>query len=255
MLEPEQEELLVLLVEAGRNVPQNKRESFWAMESGNDTVISHPGFARPPIKTYKSNVPFLLTEELLTLSQPRTGKGKFEFEITPKGFKYYEYLKQRITQPLHRVETEVRSYFSTSQFQEKHPKAYKKWLDAEEMLWKSDSEQQLTVIGHLCREAMQEFADSIIRQYQLSESSVDKAKTVIRIRRVLNLKKESLGQTEKPFLDALLPYWGTVSDLIQRQEHGAQKEGKPLVWEDGRRVVFQTAIVMFEIDRALARSQ
>jgi hypothetical protein len=39
---------------------------------------------------------------------------------------------------------------------------------------------------------------------------------------------------------------------VQRQEHGAQKEGRPLVWEDGRRVVFQTAIVMFELDRALS---
>lgn len=48
-------------------------------------------------------------------------------------------------------------------------------------------------------------------------------------------------------LDALVVYWGTVSDLIQRQEHGAQKEGEALRWEDGRRVVFQTAVVMFEI--------
>jgi hypothetical protein len=49
-------------------------------------------------------------------------------------------------------------------------------------------------------------------------------------------------------------YWGTVNDLIQRQEHGAQREGGALAWEDGRRVVFQTAIVMFEIDRSLSPS-
>ena len=48
-----------------------------------------------------------------------------------------------------------------------------------------------------------------------------------------------------------MTYWGTVSDLVQRQEHGAQREGKQLVWEDARRVVFQTANVMFEIDRSL----
>jgi hypothetical protein len=46
-------------------------------------------------------------------------------------------------------------------------------------------------------------------------------------------------------------YWGTVSDLVQRQEHGAQKQGAELTWEDARRVVFQTAIVMYEVSRAL----
>jgi hypothetical protein len=38
---------------------------------------------------------------------------------------------------------------------------------------------------------------------------------------------------------------------FKRQEHGGQKEGRPLTWEDARRVVFQTLIVMYEIDRAL----
>lgn len=52
-------------------------------------------------------------------------------------------------------------------------------------------------------------------------------------------------------LDALLVYWGAVNDLIQRQEHGATKEGEALRWEDGRQVVFQTAVVMFEIARAI----
>jgi hypothetical protein len=52
-------------------------------------------------------------------------------------------------------------------------------------------------------------------------------------------------------LKALLAYWGTVNDLVQRQEHGGQKEREPLKWEDGRRVVFQTAVVMFEIARVV----
>jgi hypothetical protein len=52
-------------------------------------------------------------------------------------------------------------------------------------------------------------------------------------------------------LEALVPFRGTVSDLVQRQEHGGQREGAPLRWEDGRRLVFQTAVIMFEIDSAL----
>jgi hypothetical protein len=73
------------------------------------------------------------------------------------------------------------------------------------------------------------------------------------MRAVLNHRKGNMGDKERACLDALLVYWGTVIDLIQREEHGGQKEGTPLVWEDGRRVVFQLAVVMFEIDRSLAR--
>jgi hypothetical protein len=55
-------------------------------------------------------------------------------------------------------------------------------------------------------------------------------------------------------LDALVTYWGTVSDLVQRQEHGAAKEGEPIGREDARVTVFQTAMVMFECSRALDRA-
>lgn len=78
---------------------------------------------------------------------------------------------------------------------------------------------------------------------------LDKAKTVSRLRTVLGERK--LSEKLRAFLDALITYWGTVSDLVQRQEHGALREGEPLKWIDARRVVFQTAIVMLEIDAAL----
>jgi hypothetical protein len=132
--------------------------------------------------------------------------------------------------------------------------AYQKWLQAESILWSSDSEQQLTSIGHLCREALQEFATALVDHYQPPNVDSDKAHTVARLKAILNLSRDQLVSTEKPFLDALVAYWGTVSDIIQRQEHGGQKEGRPLVWEDARRVVFQTAILMFEIDNSLLRT-
>jgi len=51
--------------------------------------------------------------------------------------------------------------------------------------------------------------------------------------------------------EALIVYWGTVADLTQRQEHGAQRDQAPLTWEDSRRVVTQTLMVMYELDREL----
>jgi len=148
----------------------------------------------------------------------------------------------------------VRQYLDADRFQRRYPEAYGKWAEAEELLWSSESESQFTTIGHLCREAMQEFAGALVRQHQMHDADPDKAHTIARIRCLLDSKKEQLGSTEMPFLDALLSYWRTVSNLAQRQEHGGQREGKPLVWEDARRVVFQCAVVMFEIDSALSRS-
>jgi hypothetical protein len=46
----------------------------------------------------------------------------------------------------------------------------------------------------------------------------------------------------------LLDYWETVVDLTNRQEHG-----RDLTADDSRAVVFQTMLVMREVDLALSR--
>ncbi len=46
-----------------------------------------------------------------------------------------------------------------------------------------------------------------------------------------------------------MSYWGTVSDLAQRQEHAAEREGEALTADDARRVVWYSALVMYELDR------
>jgi hypothetical protein len=96
-------------------------------------------------------------------------------------------------------------------------------------------------------------ADALIKRHNISDTQPDKTKTAARVRAVFNAFSAKLGDKEKAFLEALLNYWGTIADLTQRQEHGAQKEGRLFIWEDARRVVFQTLLVMFEIDRAISR--
>ena len=78
----------------------------------------------------------------------------------------------------------------------------------------------------------------------------------IGIERKITVKKYAIvgvGGRSKMFLDALLEYWKTVSSLVQRQEHGAQREKENLIWADGRRDVCQTLLVMYEVDKALSR--
>ena len=115
------------------------------------------------------------------------------------------------------------------------PDAYSRWLKAEQNLWSAEDEPALTEIGHVCREAMQSFSLRLAEGAGTTGVSTDPAKTVERVRAVLS--EANLGSSHRAMLDALLVYWGTVSDIVQRQEHGSGKEGDPLTWEDARRVV------------------
>jgi hypothetical protein len=157
-------------------------------------------------------------------------------------------------QPLERVQNVYREYIASASFQRRYPAAYAKWSQAEALLWSSNSVASFTTIGHLTREAMQEFATVLVERFHPTGVEAIPAKTVSRIRAVLDSRSASIGTTAKGFYDTLLAYWGTVSDLVQRQEHGAQREKAALVWSDARRVVFHVAIVMFEIDQALSNS-
>jgi hypothetical protein len=248
---PEQEELLKQLVEASRNVPRDQRQKFHCLSGLDGDQILHPGIPDRQLPVYAGDIDTLANEGLLNLMYSHQ-RGVRSFDVSPMGFRLYEELQHRSGAPAQQIEAELKRYLDSDAFQRSYPQAHRKWAEAAERLWASDSQQQLTTIGHLCREAMQEFATALVSRYQPLGVDANKAHDVARIRAVLDQQASKVGTTLAPFLGALLAYWGAVSDLVQRQEHGAQKEGTPLVWEDGRRAVFQTAIVMFEIDRALS---
>jgi hypothetical protein len=248
LLEQEQEDLLKALVEAVRNVHRDQRQKFLFLKTLGPDFVRHPGLPDQNLPIYEGDLDVLEREGLLNVTYLTHG---LSFDVSPLGFRHYEEMQRRFGAPAQQVEEELMRYLDAEVFQRSHPVAHQKWSEAADRLWASDSQQQLTTIGHLCREAMQEFATALVDRHQPPGVDTDKAHDVARIRDVLNQHASKLGTTAVPFLDALITYWGTVSDLVQRQEHGAKKEGRPLVWEDGRRVVFQTAIVMFEVDRAL----
>lgn len=246
LLEKEQEDLLIALVEAARRQPRNERNKFMVSMSLTTTdIIGLEDFPHP----YKGDVETLARSGLLNASN--TSKGTLTFDVAPLGFRYYEHLMKSRGSAAERVETNVMGYLGTSGFQQRHPEAFAKWQQAEELLWSSNSEMQHTAVGHHCREAMQLFATSLVNRYQLPEVESDPAKTVSRLRAVLNQAKLVASAGIIEMLDALVVYWGTTSDLAQRQGHGGQKEGAVLTREDSRRLVFHSAIVMIEFDRVL----
>lgn len=248
LLEEEQKGLLVQLVEAARSVARSDRQKFLMSESTEGAALLHPGLPGN-LEVYSGDMEALADVGLLRRSNG--SRGNSLFDVTPSGFKYFGYLKQVVEDPIARVETATRAFLEADVFRHRYPMAYEKWQQAEKRLWPSDSERELTTIGHLCREAVQEFAEELLRHHEVAASS-EKSHTVARIKTVLEAAKSDVGVTKLAFLEALLAYWGTINDLIQRQEHGGQKEGEPLRWEDARLVVFQTLLVMYEVDRAVS---
>lgn len=249
ILLPEQRDLLIALGEAARNIPKNKRLKFKFNESTTESWIVHWSIPNWSLDCYEGDLEILVSRGFLNPHYDANGISAFD--INPEGFMYYEGIKRLAGEAPKRVQQSVVEYLSTDQFQNRHSKAFQKWQAAEQLLWNTDSDEQLSAIGHFCREAVQEFAESLVVQFKLSDAPEDKALTKLRLKAVVKRQSSAIPSTALPFLDALIVYWETIIDLVQRQAHAGQREKEPLVWEDARRLVFQTGIVMFEIDRIL----
>jgi hypothetical protein len=248
LLEDDQRLLLDLMVEADNTVAKQARTSFILVQTSGGDFLIRDGMPRDWI-----SLPDLATLVERGLVREHYGsEGNRLYDVRPEGRLYWAEMKRRGGEPVQVVEAEVRAYLDAEAFAVAFRQAYNRWSQAAAELWGADSADRFTDIGHRCREAMQYFATALIEQagVDANEQLGDPARTVDRIRRVIAHRGE-LGGARRAFLVALVDYWGTVSDLVQRQEHGATKEGEQLTWEDARRVVFQTAIVMFEVARAV----
>jgi len=244
LLDPDQDRALEFLVESWRRV--DKQPFYGAFPANSHNIhLAHPGVPRDHPGIYPGDLETLADAGYVRLER---FSDSVRFDITPAGFRYYAELKNRTGKVGESVPTATREYLDSAQFAARHQPAFAKWQDADRLLWSSESSSQYTTIGHLCREAMQEFAATLVRSPAVTGAPDDPARTVARVRAALNARNVS-GHS-KELLDALINYWGVTADLSQRQEHGALKEGAPLQWEDGRRLVFNTLFVMVEIDRA-----
>jgi hypothetical protein len=144
-----------------------------------------------------------------------------------------------------RLEAQIGQYLDEESFRLRYPDAYEKWQSALD-LFAVNPERHATRIGHDCREALLSFVDAALEaqnaEPMLGAGTVDKLRALIK-------KAEPRSRSVVAHCDALVAYWGTVSDLAQRQEHAAGRKGDALRAEDARRLIFHTMLVMFEVDR------
>jgi hypothetical protein len=251
-LEKEQRELLAWMVEAERHLRPQQRGPFLLVSTGQADFLIHVGGSvqeRPQVR--KGDLETLADYRLLRRDFGSGGNPMYE--VSPLGRLFDAEQKRTSGEAIQTVEAEMHQYLDSDGFRARHRDTYERWRQAADELWVADTEAQFTHVGHTCREAMQLFATRLIATQSVRNASDDPTKTVDRVRAVL--QQAGMSGARGAFLDALLAYWGTVCDLTQRQEHGAQKDGVALNWEDARRVVFQTALVMFEVDRAVSISQ
>jgi hypothetical protein len=241
-LEPEQLALFEELLEAWRGAPRDQRQPFLYIKLMAGNVIQGNGID-------KANVPDGDVEELRA-----EGLISFDgdsFTIPARSIAMYQEWKGSNIEPVADVEAQITRYLDSQRFRARYPEPYSRWRDAAVLLWGEDSEQELSTIGHKCREAMQEFATALLALHDVRDANPDKAKTRDRFSAVVNTRRDALGEAKSTLLDALFDYWRATDKYIQRQEHAGQREGESLTPDDGRRAVFQTAVLMFEVDRTL----
>lgn len=240
------------IAELSRSVPPNQRAPISLQEviGSLQLYAYHPGASTTnQAMFYPGDLASLAAAGLI--HTVRKTQYSADIDLTPKGRAFADQLYASVEVPAQRVEQRMREYIEAREFAVAYPAAYERWKAADTLLGSQDAARQLTTIGHMCREAVQFFADALARRFEL-DVSTDISKTLLRIKAVR--EHLAIGDSEKEFLEALVVYFGTVSDLIQRQEHGAGKQGDELRLEDARRVVFYSLLVMYEWHRAASRA-
>jgi hypothetical protein len=254
-LTKEQADLLAMIVDAHRRTPPTgTREPFLMAESQSGWLLMHPQIddSEDGPYVFLGDVESLRSAGLIAYL-PARGPLR-SFYITNAGLEAHDELAARSGRGARRVETVVGDHLNSDRFRSRYPAAHDRWSRAEALIWIAEPRaESLTTVGHLLREAMQEFATVLVERVRPQSVDADKAHTKSRLRAVVNTVAAGLGEAEIDLLNAAVEYWAAVNLLVQRQEHGGQKGGKPLVWNDARRAVFHTAMLMYELDAVVGR--
>ncbi|MCX6170161.1 MAG: hypothetical protein NTX65_12520 [Ignavibacteriales bacterium] len=250
-LEAHQNIIISFIIETHRSVPVEKRKEFFVSTCSSGTSMVNPSVPNSSLDVSTVDLKILDAAGYIKIEKHVHPSVDFSFHPTSKGIKYYEYLKQNYTGSFQQIDSEIKNYLSNSNFAVVYQIAFAKWKEAENLLWKAENQINYSTIGHLCRESIQEFIDSIILRYNLADKYQDKTHTKNRLEGIILYNKNQLGKTIPKFLTAIEDYWNNLIDIIQRQEHSGLKDGEELGFEDARRVVFHTGILLYEISRTI----
>jgi hypothetical protein len=158
--------------------------------------------------------------------------------------------RQRVGEPPNRIERHVESYVDSPGFRERYPVAFESWQTAFES-YCEDPVRHAQSIARACRKALTSFDEEATRHYELDVPS-DELGRAKRLRAAIAADDAHLAPGMLEFLDALLKYWETTGDLVERHTDGEPVDVDEESTVDViRRMVFHTMLAMYEIDQAL----
>lgn len=248
-LELEQEMLLCNMVEAERTVGRDERQMFTYFNHHTREGLIHPG-----LRDDQRNVQLMDLDELEEKGFIRMDYGQAgnkHYWVSPEGRRYYQQLHGRDEQRSSVVETHAKQFIRSELFKRRHSASLQKWVAANELLWSDEADRQASTIGHLCRECIQTFVDELACQLPVDGCPEGKNLTKKRLEFILKQSWRGVPSSVLKLLEAMHAHFCCVANLIERQEHDATREKEELRWEDSRRVVFHTLLIIYEIDRTL----
>ena len=241
ILDREQEDLLLAMVDAARGAPRDQQQWHLGGEYQATNEMTGPWGAR---RVLPRDISVLTEAGFLDAVHLNYVYGN-DHVITGVGYHNANAIRARRSPGFAGQEANVRRLIDSSSFRESYPKAFARWTEAEQAL--RSPETELTTVGHKAREAMQEFATELVDRYGPTAVEPNPVLVNKRLGAVIAKYLPWLGDARTGVLVALGDYSEACMGVIQRQEHGGQKEGHPLAWDDGRRVVFHVAAVMYEL--------
>jgi hypothetical protein len=160
-----------------------------------------------------------------------------------------------------RIDDYLRSYLEDERFRSTHPLAYGRWLVAWEMLWCADSRTKVIAVAQRAADAMRAFASSLLERRtpaaidrhwpDLLADGSSRPEPADGLTTIMDVYGEELGEERSELLGGLLEHWRALLEHVRCHEDRAQGSSGRLRWEDGRRLVLFTALVMVEIDRSV----
>jgi hypothetical protein len=151
-----------------------------------------------------------------------------------------------------RIEDYLGAYLGDERFKSRYPHAQERWSQTWATLWQADSREKLIAVAAEAREVMWEFACALGERNAAAEGSPDATEMVERLSELVEMRRPELGDSRCRLLQALFGYWQALNEVVQSHRAlGAQRVRERLTWEDGRRLVVLTALVMVEVDRSL----
>ena len=249
ILEEEQINLFCQIVDAHRNVIPSKRTDFIVTRDSTSDSMLHPGFSNGWADVVIVDLRILDNSGLIKIYNSNNPHTEFSFTLTSLGFQYYEYIKDKSISPIERIQKETLNFINIPSFEQRYKNAFLKWKESEKLLWSTNTEINISTVGHLCSEALQDFLDILISRHHLGKDYPQKDKTKGRVKALINNRKSTSSDTILKLLEKFYEFWDMLNELVQRQEHYGLKERETIVLEDAKRVVLYTVIIMQELDK------